>query len=37
LRKAILDKEPEYKSVLDRQAAVGGLAQVGQDFWNEGG
>jgi len=34
LRKAILAAEPAYKPTMDQQAIPGGLAQVGEDFWN---
>ncbi|MEI8242215.1 MAG: hypothetical protein WCI17_03005 [bacterium] len=37
LRKAILAKDSGYKADLDKQAAAGGLAQVGEDFWNAEG
>ena len=33
LRSALLAAEPEYKPELDKQAVVGGLALVGDDFW----
>jgi hypothetical protein len=33
LRKAILEKEPACRESLGAQAAVAGLAQVGEDFW----
>jgi chromosome segregation ATPase len=37
LRKAILAKDPEYRKVLDGQAAPAGLALVGEDFWLQEG
>ena len=33
LRQAILKADPDYKPELDKQAASGGLAQVGENFW----
>jgi hypothetical protein len=33
LRQAILKADPDYKPKLDKQAARGGLAQVGENFW----
>jgi hypothetical protein len=35
LRRAILSKDPESRTMLDRQAESGGLALVGEDFWKE--
>lgn len=35
LRKAILEKDSEYREILDKQAIAGGLALVGEDFWKE--
>lgn len=37
LRKAILGKDAEYRKTLDAQAASGGLAEAGEDFWKVGG
>lgn len=37
LRKAILEKDPEYRATLDSQAVSGGLSQVGEDFWKTEG